>query len=294
MVWVESEPVSTPAPKKIAALPAVSSLSEVLSPYSSVVITGGSSGIGKSFIELCAKLKPDLVFCNLTRRAPLINLSELKLRHFPCDLSQCVEISRTAREVEEFLTREIPTGRVLLMNNSGFGTYGPFPEPDLSRTLEMIDVNVRAVTHLTGLLLPLLKARGGIVVNVASTAGFMPVPYTAAYAASKAFVLHWSLALNEELRGSAVRSLAFCPGTTETNFFEVSGVKQAALAGRVSQTSEEVALALLRAIGGKRSVALSGFANQMMVGFCTKLPKTLATRLVARVMGRYWHRQLNG
>src|SRR5437016_4939713 len=116
MVWVEREPVRTPALKKTAALPAVSSLSEALSPFTSVVITGGSSGIGKSFIELCAKLRPELLICNLSRRAPLINLEKLKLRHFSCDLADSVEISRVAKEVEEFLTDAAPTGQVLLIN----------------------------------------------------------------------------------------------------------------------------------------------------------------------------------
>jgi uncharacterized protein len=294
MVWVEPEPVSAPALTKIAALPAVSSLSEVLTQFSSVVITGGSSGIGKSFIELCTKLNPELVVCNLSRRAPDINLGELKLRHFPCDLAQSGEITRVVPELKNFLTSAVPNGRVLLINNSGFGTFGLFPEPDLHETLAMIDVNVRAVAQLTGLLLPLMKTRGGVIVNVASTAAFMPVAYTAAYAATKAFVLHWSLALNEELRGSGVRTLAFCPGTTTTSFFQRAGVKPAAMAGRVSQTSDEVAQAMLRAIGGSRAQAVSGFASKLMVAFCTKLPKPLAARLAAKVTARYWRRQVNG
>src|SRR4051812_35559603 len=196
MVWVETEPVSAPALPKIAALPTVSSLSEALTSFSSVVITGGSSGIGKSFIELCAKLHPEIVVCNLSRRAPLINVGELKLRHFPCDLAQSEKISDIVVELEKFLTTDVPAGRILLINNSGFGTFGPFPEPNLTSTLQMLDVNVRAVAQLTGLLLPLLKKRGGVIVNVASTAAFMPVAYSAVYAATKAFVLHWSLALN--------------------------------------------------------------------------------------------------
>src|SRR5688500_9406240 len=118
MGWFERDAVSTPDPKYIAALPVGCSLSEVVSSVSSVVITGGSSGIGKSFIELCAKLNPELVVCNLSRRAPVINNEKLKLRHFACDLSRCVEISRVASEVENFLIREVPQGRVLLINNA--------------------------------------------------------------------------------------------------------------------------------------------------------------------------------
>ncbi|MEO6568750.1 MAG: SDR family NAD(P)-dependent oxidoreductase [Opitutaceae bacterium] len=294
MVWVEPEPVSTPALTKFAAVPDVSSLSEALSSFSSVVITGGSSGIGKSFINLCAKLHPELLVCNLSRRAPHINPVQLKLRHFPCDLSQSVEISQVALELETFLTREAPTGRILLINNSGCGTFGPFPHPGVAETLVMSDVNVRAVMHLTGLLLPLLKARGGVIVNVASTAAFLPSPYTAVYAATKAFVLHWSLALNDELRGTGLRTLAFCPGTTKTDFFNRAGVKPAALEGRVTQTSDDVAVAMLRAIGSGRAQAISGFASRILMGFGARLPKPLAARLAGKVTGRFWRRQVNG
>ena len=294
MVWVEPEPVSTPALTKFAAVPDVSSLSEALSSFSSVVITGGSSGIGKSFINLCAKLHPDLLVCNLSRRVPPINSVQLKLRHFPCDLSQPVEISQVVSELETFLTAEAPTGRILLINNSGFGTFGPFPQPGIAETLAMSDVNVRAVMHLTGLLLPLLKARGGVIVNVASTAAFLPVPYTAAYAATKAFVLHWSLALNEELRGTGLRTRAFCPGTTKTEFFDRAGVKPAALEGRVTQTSDEVAIALVRAIESGRAQAISGFTSRMLMGFSAKLPKPLAAQIARKVTGRFWRRQMNG
>ena len=92
--------------------------------------------------------------------------------------------------------------------------------------MEMLDVNIDAVVQLTAGMLPLMRVRGGAVVTVASTAAFQPTPYLAAYGASKAFVLHWSLALNEELRGTGVRALAVCPGPTATDFFHRAGLKQ--------------------------------------------------------------------
>jgi short-subunit dehydrogenase len=293
MVWVEREPVSTPALKKIAALPAVSSLSEALAPYSSVIITGGSSGIGKSFIELCGKLQPELIICNLSRRAPLINIDELKLRHFSCDLSRSVEISRVITEVETFLKTAAPTGRVLLVNNAGFGTYGRFPEPDLAKNLEMIDVNIRAVVELTGLLLPLLKQRGGAIMTIASTAAFQPTAFTGTYGATKAFVLHWSLALGEELRGSGVHALAVCPGTTATDFFQRAGVRPQAAPSRL-QSSDQVAVAALRALAKGRTQVVSGFLNGLLAGIVTKLPKPWAARLTARVLEHYYQRQEQG
>src|SRR5476651_1050441 len=109
-----------PSPRKISKLNLMPSPSEALSSFSAVVITGGSSGIGKSFIELMGKLKPDLRFCNLSRRDPgIINFGK-RLNHFPCDLSRGAEVGRVAREVEAWLRREVPAGRLLLINNSGF------------------------------------------------------------------------------------------------------------------------------------------------------------------------------
>src|SRR5476651_1497275 len=110
-----------PSPRKISKLNLMPSPSEALQSFSAVVITGGSSGIGKSFIELMGKLKPDLVFCNLSRRDPGIKNFGKRLNHFPVDLSRADEVGRAAREVGEFLGREVPAGKILLINNSGFG-----------------------------------------------------------------------------------------------------------------------------------------------------------------------------
>ena len=290
MGWVESEPVSAPALKKIAAVPDVSSLSEALSSFTSVVITDGSSGIGKSFIELCAKLNPTLVVCNLSRHAPVINNGKLKLRHFPCDLAECVEISRIAADLETFLADAAPTGRVLLINNAGVGAFGSFPEPDLAQSLVMIDVNIRSLVELTGRMLPLLKKRGGVIMNIASTAAFQPTPFTATYGATKAFVLHWSLALNVELRGSGVSTLAVCPGTTSTDFFDRAGVAPRASSNQ-QQTSEEVAWTAIQALQRGEPQVVSGWINRVMVAVVTKLPKPLAARLAGRVLKDYYQKR---
>lgn len=233
------------------------------------------------------KLKSDLVFCNLSRRSPGEKKFGKNLNHFAADLSRPAEVERAAREVAEFLGREVPVERVLLINNSGFGTMGVFPEPDLAKQLEMIDLNVRAVVQLTGLLLPLLRARGGTIMNIASTAAFQPTPSMATYGATKAFVLHWSHALNHELRGSGVRVLAVCPGTTRTAFFKTAGLKEGNRADAIAMTTEAVVRAALRALAAGRSQVVTGLRNKLVAFAASPVPKPLATRVCAVVLENY-------
>jgi short-subunit dehydrogenase len=258
-----------------------------LKNLSAVIITGGSSGIGKSFIELCANLRPELEFCNLSRHAPSINNSKLNLRHVPCDLSQPASVEAARADINDFLKSRAPKGRILLVNNSGFGVYGRFPGPEPGQQMEMLDVNVRGVLHLTGALLPTIKERGGAIVTVASTAAFQPTAYFATYGASKAFLLHWSLALNEELRGTGVRTLAVCPGPTTTSFFQRAGLAEDAAPSALVQSCEEVVLATLGALAAGRALVVSGWMNKVGAALVTKLPKAFAARVTALMMARY-------
>jgi short-subunit dehydrogenase len=258
-----------------------------LKDFSAVVITGGSSGIGKSFIELCGRLRPELVFCNLSRRKPDITVGQLNLRHVSCDLSDPVQVERGLAEVADFLAVDAPAGRILLINNSGFGIYGRFPEPGTAQQLEMIDVNVRAVVQMTATLLPTMKSRGGVIVTVASTAAFQPTPYLGTYGAAKSFVLHWSLALNEELRGTGVRTLAVCPGPTSTRFFERAGLTKDVVPNMFGETSEKVVMASLRAIASGKSMVVSGWKNKLMTAFVSQFPKPLVARLAGIALGHY-------
>ena len=261
---------------------------EALLPLAAVVLTGGSSGIGKSFIELVRRMRPDLPICNLSRRSPPgfnSGNTEKISNHFPCDLSRPAEVARGAESVIAWLGESVPEGPVLLINNSGIGSFGAFPEADPGAELGIVDVNVRAVVDLTARLLPALRVRGGAIMNVSSMLGYLPTPGCATYGASKAFVLHWTLALAEELRGSGVRALAVCPGTTRTEFFQRAGV---AGAGEVpwAMSSEAVAWAALQAWAEGRSVAVPGWKNRLLAGFGGRLPKAWAARLCGRVLAR--------
>jgi len=285
LFWVTSKPVHSRL--KDDSLPPMPSLSEALHEFSAIVLTGGSSGIGKSFIELTWKLHPKAVICNLSRHKPEGLVGDVTVHHFPCDLSQQQALSAVVPGVLGLLSREAPSGRVLLVNNSGFGGYGRFPEPGVGHHTEMIDVNVRAVVELTGRMLPLLRARGGCILTVSSLAAFQPTPWTATYGATKAFLLNWSLALNEELRGTGVRALAVCPGPTGTNFFRRAGLRQGSVGSSLSQSADRVTLEAVRALARGRSVAVTGWTNRIGAAVAGMLPRVLAARLARIILGRY-------
>jgi len=262
-------------------------LSEALKSFSAVVITGGSSGIGKTFIKLMHTLNPELRFCNLSRRKPEMKSAELKLRHISIDLAERERISMAIFEIETWLKEDVPEGRVLLINNSGFGGYGKFPEPDTAHQLGMIDVNMRAVIELTSCLLPTLRDRGGAVITIASTAAFQPTAWMSVYGATKAFVLHWSLALDQELRGTGVRALAVCPGPTSTEFFRRAGLQEGSVADSLGMTSEDVVEMSLKALVAGKSQVVTGWKNKLGVALVTKLPKPWAAWLTAKILARF-------
>ena len=185
-----------------------------------VLITGASSGIGRELARLYASDGAGLV---------LIARSEDKLRQLADELcanygagAQVVptDLSRPAspREIVEALAqRHIDVD--VLVNNAGFGARGSVAEIGVERQLEMIEVNVAALTQLTALLLPgMLERRRGAILNVASTAAFQPGPNWAVYCATKAYVLSFTEALAEEVRGSGVRVSCLAPGPTDTGF----------------------------------------------------------------------------
>ena len=165
----------------------------------------------------------------------------------------------------------------LLVNNAGFGSHGFFDSLDLAREQQMIDVNIASLVSLTRLYLPDMLERGwGGVLNVASTASFVPVPFMATYAATKAFVLSFSEALWSETRerGGDVRVVCLCPGGTATNFGSVAG-ERGKFESAKQATPEAVALCGLGALDRNASYAVAGAANYF---------GALSTRLAPRAL----------
>ena len=237
-----------------------------LKNYSVVVITGGSSGIGRKFVERIYALQPNALLINLSRSRPEDGWGAIPVLHRQVDLSSPAERDETGSWLAEKCAAA-PTGKMLLVNNSGFGSYGRFPSRELEHQLDMVEVNVSAVLHLTGLLLPELKKRGGGILNVSSLAAMQPTPYMATYGASKAFVLNWSLALGQELRQDGVHVLALCPGPTKSNFYKSAGFSSppcGSIAG--DGTPEAVVEKALRAFARRKAVVVPGWRNKLAAG----------------------------
>ncbi len=273
----------------------MSDYENALAPFTVTVVTGGSSGMGKTFISLLAEANPRMAFCNLSRRAPtgLPGGVEKRLLHVACDLGKADRRAEAMGEAERFIRRDHYRSKVLLINNSGFGSCGNFSDAECAGQLDMVQVNVAAVVELTARLLPVLRERGGAVINVASLAAFQPTPYMATYGASKAFLLHWSLALHEELRPHGIPVQALCPGPTATDFFRRVGYSQRVVDDRLSLSPEAVVRASLRGLARRRALVVPGWRNKLIAAVTGHLPRVFVAHVTARLLMRYRVRHLD-
>ena len=226
------------------------------------LITGASSGIGEAFAQILAARGMHLVLA--ARRTGLLEklAEDLHTRHgticeiITSDLSVPEQVKTLIKEVE---SRNRPIE--LLVNNAGFGMVGEVQITDVETVLEMNRLNIESLTELTYRFLPdMLERRHGAIINVSSVAAFQPVAYMPAYAAGKAYVLHFSEALWSEVRDRGVTVLALCPGTTRTPFFEKAGVG-GWLKKRRSQSSEQVVKAALNAMEKRKQYIVPGLRN---------------------------------
>jgi short-subunit dehydrogenase len=248
------------------------------------LITGASSGIGEVFARKLAARGHNLLLVARSEEK-LINLcNELgrikrtRAQYVAMDLS---ERDAPARLFEEIQRRELEID--FLINNAGFGSMGDFANLDFQRELDMIDLNVRSLVELTHrFLVPMRERKSGSIINVASTAGFQPVPFMATYAATKAFVLSFSEALWEENRPHGVKVMALCPGVTDTNFFEASRMERPP--ARISQTAADVVDTALRGLARGKSSVISGWTNFLMVETERLAPRSLVLRTAGMVL----------
>lgn len=248
------------------------------------LVTGASSGIGECFARALAKRGHNLALAARTK-AKLEGLAK-ELRSQNSVSAEAIEIDLSASGAAERLFKILQERRIaidLLVNNAGFGARGRFWELPLDRQAQMIRLNVVALFELTHLLLPPMVAqRRGAIINVSSTAGFQPVAYTSAYAASKAFVTSFSEGLAEELRGSGVTVVTLCPGGTRTNFFVASNYGRPKLPGGM-QDPEAVVKAALRALARGGGLVVPGTMNKLGLISQRVVPRSVVKRLTAKM-----------
>jgi uncharacterized protein len=255
---------------------------------SSVLITGASAGIGREFARQLAGRAGSLVLVARRRERLEELLDELTKRN--PNLSVHIRVTdlcddRLVIDLFNWLERQ----RVsidLLINNAGLGDVGPFATSELQRVKEMLAVNVTALTLLTRLLLPGMIARKrGAILNVSSSASFLPIPGFAVYAATKAYVTSFSEAIRAELRGTGVTVTSLCPGPVRTEFTEVahrsaSGWKKSS--PEFTQVSvEEVVRTALEAVAADKALVIPGFIMKLGMLLVRLTPMPLL-RLVSR------------
>ncbi len=261
---------------------------DILKRATVLIITGGSSGIGSALIKATLRLSPEIRVCNLSRSKPDFFLG-LDGVHLSTDLADATQLAKSVEAICGILTNT-PAGEVILINNSGFGDYGAQFEVNPAKQLRMIDLNARAVVDLTTRLLPEMLKRGGAVINIASTAAFQPTPYLATYGATKAFILNWTLGLNEELQTSRVHAMAVCPGPTRSNFFKEAGFEVSPMQGNkglngwLDMTAEQVADYTLKGLAKGKPVVITGWKNNLIAFIGSQTPKVLSVRLGGAIL----------
>jgi short-subunit dehydrogenase len=249
------------------------------------LVTGASSGIGEQFARALARRKQNLILVarsqekleTLARVLP--QAFGVQAEAFPCDLSSAGAGDRLARSVLE-RGRQIS----LLVNNAGFGARGEFWKLPLERQMDMIRLHLAALIELSHHFLPgMVERREGGIINVSSMTGFQPIPYVALYAATKASMTSFSMALAEELRPYGVRVVTLCPGGTRTNF-----VIEGSRAGRgrfpvSSMAPEEVVAQALARLDEGGGMVVPGWFNRLGIFIERFVPRPWVPWAVAKM-----------
>jgi uncharacterized protein len=247
------------------------------------LITGASGGIGLELAKLFAADGNNLI---------LVARSENKLKELAAQLEQQYKIVahvlakdlanyHTAKEIADWCSNNKITVDYLV-NNAGFGDFGFFHESDWAKQEQMINLNITTLTYLTHLFLPgMVQRKTGKVLNVASSAAFQPGPTMSVYYATKAYVLHFSEAIANELNGTGVTVTAFCPGAFESGFQAAAAMEESKLVkGKKLPSSLEIATYGYRQMQKGKMVAIPGLMNKIMANSVRFSPRWLVLKMV--------------
>jgi hypothetical protein len=249
------------------------------------LITGSSGGIGLELAKIHAENGVNLVLVARSKgkldelKASLEEKHKINVHTIEKDLSR----KRAAVEVYDEL-KMLNISIDYLINNAGFGDICLFELSDWNKLEKMINLNILVLTHLTRLLLPCMIAAGsGKILNVASTAAFQPGPTMAVYFATKAYVLSFSEALNEEVSGKGITVTALCPGSTESGFHAVAIGEGKKLKERSLPSSRTIAEYGFKAMMKGKPVAIPGLLNRIMATLVRFLPRSFVVKAAGRI-----------
>lgn len=248
------------------------------------IITGASSGIGREFVkQIDASESLDEIWV-IARRAErldeLKNVIKTKIVPISLDLSE-----KYSDEKIRFMLSDTNADVRILVNAAGYGKFGAFENLPLSEQQGMIDLNIEALTKITLWVLPYMS-EGARIYQLGSRAGFHPVPYISVYAATKAYVVSFSRALNKELESRGIRVIAVCPGWVRTEFFDRAVVDDSVIVYYNNfVTPDQVVRRALRDMKRGKDVSVCGFSTRLQLF----LAKILPHRLIMRI----WCKQQN-
>jgi short-subunit dehydrogenase len=251
------------------------------------LVTGASAGIGEEFARQLAARGNDLVLVARDRARLEALAKEVSDAHgahaevLPADLTngeQLAVVEERARNVD------------MLINNAGYGTFGNFYELDLSVETRQVHLNVLALMRLTHAAARGMAARGrGAILNVSSLAGFQPGPMNATYGATEAFIISFTEAVHEEMKGTGVSVSVLCPGFTHTEFQERANAPASDVPGFMWQNAPEVAQAGLDGVAKNKAIIIPGGLNKVLGTFSNMTPHAVTRRLGAAVLKRAGH-----
>lgn len=256
--------------------------------WKTALVTGASAGIGREFAQQLARAGTNLVL--VARSEDMLGelargLAEehgISAEVLVADLTRNADLEQVARRV-----RDAAAPVDLLVNNAGFGTVGPLRALPPGREMELVALNAGAVLRLSRAAAEAMTARGsGTILNVASLAGYVPIPYFSTYSATKAFVLHLSLGLREELRGTGVSVTALAPGFVDTDFVDKAGVRHAPLR-RFWSDADRVARAGLAGAARGQAVVLPGLPVRVASIVSRLTPPSASARVTAATARRF-------
>jgi short-subunit dehydrogenase len=249
------------------------------------LITGASSGIGLELSKVFARNKINLVLVARNERM-LIQLAEELRIDFEIDVNLIVKDLNEKNSCEE-IYNELKQKRIeinYLINNAGFGDVGRLVSSKWIKQEKMIQVNITSLTHLTRLFLPdMFRRDRGRIMNVASTAAFQPGPLMSVYYATKAYVLSFTEAISDEVKGSKVTATALCPGPTLSNFQKSASAEKINLFQRNMHTSKEVAEFGFKAMMKGKRVAVYGLVNKTFAFFVKFVPRFITLFIVRKL-----------